>query len=397
MTRNFQISKSWILVLFTKINFFLALSHYSYSQNINIEAINNTDSYVDILKDKNIAVVSNQSSKFYNSSSKIHLIDSLLKLNITIKKIFAPEHGFRGNSDAGEIINNSIDTKTSIPILSLYGSNKKPKYKDLKNIDLILFDLQDVGVRFYTYLSTLHYVMESCAENNIELIVLDRPNPNANYIDGPVLENESRSFIGLHPVPILYGLTIGEYAKMINGEKWLKKGLKVKLTIIEMENYNRRLKYELKSKPSPNLPNLKSINLYPSLCFFEQTPISIGRGTKMQFQIFGSPHWKNQSFSFMPKPNLGAKKPKHNGIKCFGIDLRNEKELNNINLVWLIKAYNYSPDKDNFFWSGFHKIAGNKELEIQIKNGMSAEEIKLTWNRGLNRFKKIRKKYLIYN
>tara|TARA_X000000950_G_scaffold46388_1_gene53187 strand:- start:987 stop:2180 length:1194 start_codon:yes stop_codon:yes gene_type:complete len=397
MIRNFQISKPWLLVLFIKINFFLAASHYTYPQKINIEAINNVNSYLDLLKDKNVGVVANNSSKFYNSSSKIHLIDSLLKLNVSVKKIFAPEHGFKGNQDAGEKIDNSINSKTSIPIISLYGTNRKPTNKDLENIDLILFDLQDVGVRFYTYLSTLHYVMESCAENNIDIVLLDRPNPNANYVDGPVLENDSKSFVGLHPVPILYGLTIGEYAKMINGEKWLNNKIQAKLTVIKMKNYNRRIEYQLQSKPSPNLPNLKSINLYPSLCFFEQTPVSIGRGTDMQFQVIGSPYWKNQPFSFIPKPNLGAKNPKHNGIKCFGLDLRDEKKLTQINLNWLIKAYNFSPNKEKFFRIGFHRLAGNKKLENQIKDGISAKKIKLSWKKDLEIYKIVREKYILYN
>lgn len=397
MIKNFRISRFWILVLSFKINFFLIANTLSYSQNINIEAINKVDSYVDIIKNKNIGIVTNHSSKFYNSESEAHLLDSLLSLNISVIKIFSPEHGFRGDLDAGEKIDNSIDSKTGIPIISLYGSKKKPNSGDLKNLDLILFDLQDVGARFYTYLSTLHYVMESCAENNIEIIVLDRPNPNANYVDGPVLEDDSKSFVGLHPVPILYGLTIGEYAKMINGEKWLNNNIQAKLTVIKMDNYNREFEYQLKSKPSPNLPNLKSINLYPSLCFFEQTPVSVGRGTEMQFQVIGSPNWNNQPFSFTPRPNFGAKNPKHNGIKCFGLDLRHEKKLSKINLGWLIKAYNYSPEKEKFFRSGFYRLAGTKKLENQIKAGMSAEEIKSTWKKDIESYMIIRNKYMLYN
>ena len=397
MIKNFRISRFWILVLSFKINFFLIANTLSYSQNINIEAINKVDSYVDIIKNKNIGIVTNHSSKFYNSESEVHLLDSLLSLNISVIKIFSPEHGFRGDLDAGEKIDNSIDSKTGIPIISLYGSKKKPNSGDLKNLDLILFDLQDVGARFYTYLSTLHYVMESCAENNIEIIVLDRPNPNANYVDGPVLEDDSKSFVGLHPVPILYGLTIGEYAKMINGEKWLNNKIQAKLTVIKMDNYNREFEYKLKSKPSPNLPNLKSINLYPSLCFFEQTPVSVGRGTEMQFQVIGSPDWNNQPFSFTPRPNFGAKNPKHNGIKCFGLDLRHEKKLSKINLGWLIIAYNHSPEKEKFFRSGFYRLAGTKKLENQIKAGMSAEEIKSTWKKDIESYMIIRNKYMLYN
>ncbi len=397
MIKNFRISRFWVLLICFKINCFLILNTSIYSQNINIEAINKVDSYIGLIKNKNIGLVTNHSSKFDNTNLEIHLLDSLLNLNISVNAIFAPEHGFRGDLDAGEKINNSIDSKTGIPIISLYGSKRKPDSKDLENIDLILFDLQDVGVRFYTYLSTLHYVMESCAENNIEIIVLDRPNPNANYIDGPVLKENSKSFVGLHPVPILYGLTIGEYAKMINGEKWLNNKIQAKLTVIKMDNYKREYRYQLKSKPSPNLPNLKSINLYPSLCFFEQTPVSIGRGTDMQFQVIGSPDWINQPFSFTPRPNFGAKNPKHNGIKCFGLDLRDENRLSEINFEWLIKAYNYSPEKDNFFRSGFYRLAGNKELEDQIKAGMSAEDIKLTWKKDIESYKIVRNKYILYN
>jgi uncharacterized protein YbbC (DUF1343 family) len=397
MIKNFRISSFWVLVISFKINFFLILNTSIYSQNINIEAINKVDSYIDLIKNKNIGLVTNHSSRFHNSNLEIHLLDSLINLNISVNAIFAPEHGFRGDLDAGEKINNSIDSKTGIPIISLYGSKRKPDSKDLENIDLILFDLQDVGVRFYTYLSTLHYVMESCAENNIEIIVLDRPNPNANYIDGPVLKENSKSFVGLHPVPILYGLTIGEYAKMINGEKWLNNKIQAKLTVIKMNNYNRKYEYQLKSKPSPNLPNLKSINLYPSLCFFEQTPVSVGRGTEMQFQVIGSPDWKNQPFSFTPRPNFGAKNPKHNGIKCFGLDLRNQNRLRGINLEWLINAYNSSPEKEKFFRSGFYRLAGNKELEDQIKAGKSAKDIKSTWKKDIESYKIIRNKYILYN
>tara|TARA_B100001175_G_scaffold140832_1_gene119516 strand:- start:251 stop:1279 length:1029 start_codon:yes stop_codon:yes gene_type:complete len=342
-------------------------------------------------------VVSNHTSKFYKSKNKTHLVDSLLSRGVNILKVFAPEHGFRGNSDAGERIVNSIDSETGIPIISLYGNKKKPSETDLKNIDIIIFDIQDVGARFYTYLSTLHYVMESCAENNIELIVLDRPNPNGHYIDGPVMESESMSFVGLHPVPIVYGMTIGEYALMINGEKWLKNNMKSKLKIIELSNYNRNSKYILSERPSPNLPNLKSINLYPSLCFFEQTPISVGRGTTNQFQIIGKPDWEKTNYQFKPISMSGAKYPKFENQICNGYSLKNEKYLSEISLKWLILAYKNEKNKENFFKSGFHRLAGNKNLEKQIKNGVDEIEIKESWTEGLKKFKNIRKKYLIYN
>ena len=324
-------------------------------------------------------------------------MDSLLKLNVKIKKVFAPEHGFRGNLDAGEKIINSIDPKTGIPIVSLYGKKRKPSFEDLEEIDVIIFDIQDVGARFYTYLSTMHYVMESCAENNIELIVLDRPNPNGHYIDGPVMVKESMSFIGLHPVPIVYGMTIGEYAKMINGEKWLRNNLNCKLKVIEITNYDRNKKYKLTVKPSPNLPNQQSINLYPSLCFFEQTPVSVGRGTEKQFQVIGTPYWENFKFNFTPKSMPGAKYPKHENLTCYGLNLENEEYLSKIDLKWLILAYKNEKNKENFFKSGFHRLAGNKLLEEQIKKGLSEKEIRKTWKNGLDNFKLTREKYLIYN
>ena len=367
----------------------------TYAQNSSIvTGAERLDQYISDLKNKNIAIVANQTTII----KKEHLVDVLLNEGVNVQKVFSPEHGFRGKSDAGEKVKDEFDLQTGLPIYSLYGKAKrKPSKELLKDVDIMLFDLQDVGARFYTYLSTLHYVMESCAENNIEIIVLDRPNPNANYVDGPVLEDDSKSFVGLHPVPILYGLTIGEYAKMINGEKWLNNNIQAKLTVIKMDNYNREFEYQLKSKPSPNLPNLKSINLYPSLCFFEQTPVSVGRGTEMQFQVIGSPNWNNQPFSFTPRPNFGAKNPKHNGIKCFGLDLRHEKKLSKINLGWLIKAYNYSPEKEKFFRSGFYRLAGTKKLENQIKAGMSAEEIKSTWKKDIESYMIIRNKYMLYN
>ena len=395
MLKNFQISKS--IIVFIKINFFLIVSLNIVAQNNTIIGIDKTEEYLPLIVDKNIAIVSNHTSQFVKESKSIHLVDSLLKLNVQVKKVFAPEHGFRGNLDAGEKIINSIDEKTGIPIVSLYGKKRKPSFEDLDEIDVIIFDIQDVGARFYTYLSTMHYVMESCAENNIELIVLDRPNPNGHYIDGPVMTKESMSFVGLHPVPIVYGMTIGEYAKMINGEKWLRNNLNCKLKVIEITNYDRNKKYKLTFKPSPNLPNQQSINLYPSLCFFEQTPVSVGRGTEKQFQVIGTPYWENFKFNFTPESMPGAKYPKHENLTCYGLNLENEEYLSKIDLKWLILAYKNEKNKDNFFKSGFHRLAGNKLLEEQIKKGLSAKEIRKTWKNGLDNFKLIREKYLIYN
>ena len=395
MLKNFQISKS--IFVFIKINFFLIVSSNIVAQNNTIIGIDKTEEYLPLIIDKNIAIVSNHTSQFIKETKSIHLVDSLLKLNVQVKKVFAPEHGFRGNLDAGEKIINSIDPKTGIPIVSLYGKKRKPSFEDLDEIDVIIFDIQDVGARFYTYLSTMHYVMESCAENNIELIVLDRPNPNGHYIDGPVMTKESMSFVGLHPVPIVYGMTIGEYAKMINGEKWLRNNLNCKLKVIEITNYDRNKKYKLTFKPSPNLPNQQSINLYPSLCFFEQTPVSVGRGTEKQFQVIGTPYWENFKFNFTPKSMPGAKYPKHENLTCYGLNLENEEYLSKIDLKWLILAYKNEKNKDNFFKSGFHRLAGNKLLEEQIKKGLSEKEIRKTWKNGLDNFKLIREKYLIYN
>jgi len=327
----------------------------------------------------------------------VHLVDSLISLKIDIKKIFSPEHGFRGEADAGEKINNNIDPKTGIEIISLYGKNKKPTNKQLKGIDVLVFDIQDVGARFYTYISTLHYVMEAAAENNIKLIVLDRPNPNGHYVDGPVRELNLKSFVGMHPVPIVHGMTIGEYALMINSEGWLANKVKSDLKIVQMQKYNRNLIYDLPIKPSPNLPNKKSINLYPSLCLFEGTNVSIGRGTISQFQVIGNPNWQNYKFTFTPIAMPGAKNPKHLNSKCYGIDLRNNPRLNSINLKWIIEAYQNSEDKISFFGKSFDKLAGTYDLKKQIIKGENEIQIKKSWKNGIEKFNKIRAKYLLYD
>jgi uncharacterized protein YbbC (DUF1343 family) len=349
--------------------------------------------YLPLLKDKKIGIITNQSGLL---SNKKHIVDFLLENKIDIKKIFAPEHGFRGTADAGEHIIDGKDVKTGLPIISLYGDNKKPKSEQLTGIDILIFDLQDVGARFYTYISSLHYVMEACAENNIRLIVLDRPNPNGSIIDGPVLEKEFASFVGMHKIPILHGLTIGEYAKMTNGEKWLKNGQQCKLTVVPCLNYKRDLFYSIPIKPSPNLPNDQSINLYASLCLFEGTNVSVGRGTEKQFQIYGSPFLLKSDFSFTPKPNVGAKDPLYNGKLCYGEDLSSITKVKQLELKWLIKAYRNTKEKASFFNDFFTKLAGTKKLQQQIMAGKSEIEIRKTWEKDIADFKKMRTKYLIY-
>ena len=353
--------------------------------------------YLPILKNKTVAIVANQTSLL---ADKTHLVDFLVQNNIKIKHIFAPEHGFRGTADAGEHVKNGIDTKTGLPIISLYGDNKKPKPEQLQGVDIVLFDIQDVGVRFYTYISTLTYVMEAAAENGKEIIVLDRPNPHDGYTDGPVLKEKWTSFVGLHKVPVVYGLTIGEYGKMVNGEKWLKNGVQAKYTIIPMLNYHKKQRYPISEKPSPNLPNDQSINLYPSLCFFEGTQVSIGRGTDFPFQVFGSPWLKNHPFKFTPKPNFGAKDPFLNGKICNGEDLRNYPEIKEkLDLSFVINAYkNFDKKSQEFFLKNlwFDTLAGTDELRKQIISGKSEEEIKNSWKQDLQNFEKIRTKYRIY-
>ncbi|WP_334057372.1 exo-beta-N-acetylmuramidase NamZ family protein [Polaribacter sp. P097] len=376
-----------------------------------IPAASRFNLYTNLLKDKNIAIVANQTSVVQSlqraevapnvmGSKKIkqHLVDYLnSKKNINVQKVFAPEHGFRGKADAAELVKDGKDAKTGLPIISLYGKNKKPTAAQLKNIDVVVFDIQDVGVRFYTYISTLHYVMEACAEAAIPVIILDRPNPNAHYIDGPTLEMEHTSFVGKHPVPVVYGLTIGEYGKMINGEKWLKNGIQCDLTVIPIENYNHDSEYHLEVRPSPNLPNDKSINLYPSLGFFEGTTINAGRGTEFQFQRYGAPFFPKTDFSYTPKPNFGAKYPKHRNQLCYGVDLSDTKKLSAINLEWLIDAYQKTPKTEKFFGSTFTIHAGNTKLQQQIQEGLSAKEIRKTWQKDLESFQQIRVNYLIYD
>src|SRR5690554_131834 len=384
--------------------------------NTVLTGADNHKSYLPLLKNRKIGILTNQTGTVKDITilsessvedeltiqtfeSKIelkHVVDFLIENEVNVQKIFAPEHGFRGTADAGELIKDGKDAKTGLRIVSLYGNNKKPTKEQLSGIDIMVFDLQDVGARFYTYISSLHYLMEACAENNIPLIVLDRPNPNGTIIDGPTLEMDHKSFVGMHPIPVLDGMTIGEYAKMINGEKWLKGGIQCDLTVIECVNYTRDIAYSLPVNPSPNLPNDKAINLYASLCFFEGTNVSVGRGTDKQFQVFGSPFLKNMDFEFIPKPNLGAKDPMHNGKICFGRDLSETEDVHKLEIKWLIEAYKNTSDKANFFNNFFVKLAGTNKLRQQIEQGLSESEIRKTWEADLETFKEIRKKYLIY-
>ncbi|MDQ6472475.1 DUF1343 domain-containing protein [Flavobacterium sp. LHD-80] len=369
----------------------------SSSSAINPPAIktgaDNYEKYLPLLKDKKIGIVTNQTGLL---SNKTHLVDFLLEKKVAVQTIFAPEHGFRGTADAGEHVVDGKDAKTGLSIISLYGDNKKPKPEQLAGIDIMIFDLQDVGARFYTYISSLHYVMEACAENNVPLIILDRPNPNGSIVDGPLLEKEFTSFVGMHPIPLLHGMTIGEYAQMVNGEKWLKNAAQCKLTVIPCVNYNRTMQYSLLVKPSPNLPNDQSINLYASLCLFEGTNVSVGRGTETQFQIYGSPYLTKTNFSFTPKPNFGAKDPLYNGKECFGEDLTSYPKLTKLELKWLIKAYQNTSDKTKFFNAFFTKLAGTKKLQQQIESGVSEKDIRESWKKDLEAFKIKRKPYLLY-
>ncbi len=353
----------------------------------------NYATYLPLLKDKKVGIVTNQTGIL---SDKTHVVDFLLEQKINLQKIYAPEHGFRGTADAGELIKDGKDTKTGLPILSLYGNNKKPKPEQLAGIDILLFDLQDVGARFYTYISSLHYIMEACAENNVQLIVLDRPNPNGAIVDGPILEKENSSFVGMHQIPTLHGMTIGEYGKMINGEKWLKNGIQCNLTVIPCLNYKREMFYSLPAKPSPNLPNDQAINLYASLCLFEGTNVSSGRGTEKQFQIYGSPYLPKTGFSFTPVSNFGSKDPMNKGLLCYGEDLSNIPKVKQLELKWLIKAYQTTSDQSKFFTDFFTKLAGTKKLQQQIESGVSENDIRKSWEKGLEDFKTIRKPYLIY-
>ena len=360
-----------------------------------VSAAMQTNDYLPLIEGKRVGIVGNQTSIV----GETHLVDTLLSLGVDVRKIYMPEHGFRGTADAGAKVNSSKDEKTGIPIVSLYGKNKKPTPEMLHGIDVILFDLQDVGVRFYTYISTMSYVMEAAAENNLPVIVLDRPNPNGFYVDGPVLKSENKSFVGMHQVPVVYGMTIGEYAKMVNGEGWLKNGVTCDLTVIPIKKYNRKAIYELPVKPSPNLPNWESVYLYPTLCFFEGTNVSVGRGTETPFQIYGHPDLRG-GYTFTPKSTGGATKPLLEGQRCRGENLVEfahdyARNANQLQLEWIIEAYQQLKDK-GFFKDYFRLLSGDKQLQRDIENGKSADEIRASWRDDLEAFKAIRVKYLMY-
>ncbi|MEW2922807.1 DUF1343 domain-containing protein [Muricauda sp. ANG21] len=363
-------------------------------------AANRTEGYLPLLKGKKVGIVANPTSVIFHNGGYTHLVDSLVSLKVDVKKVFAPEHGFRGQADAGEHVKDGVDTQTGLPIISLYGKNRKPSQEQLDGLDVVVFDIQDVGVRFYTYIATLQLVMEACAAHNTPVIVLDRPNPNGHYVDGPTMEKEHTSFLGMTPIPLVYGMTIGEYAQLLNGEGWLENGLKVDLTVVQLENYTHDSEYHLPIRPSPNLPNDVSITLYPSLGLFEGTNVNAGRGTEYQFQRYGASFMDSTqyNFSYVPEPNFGSKSPKEEGKTCFGKDLSKSSKMHEVSLQWVMDAYENTLDKSKFFLtSGFTKHAGTALLQQQIEAGLSEEEIKATWQEDLEAFKKIREKYLIYN
>ena len=364
-----------------------------------VVAANRTSEYIPLLEGKKVGIVANQTSVIFKENGYTHLVDSLLTMGISVEKVFAPEHGFRGRADAGEVVTDGKDAKTGLPIISLYGKNKKPSQEQLEGLDMVLFDIQDVGVRFYTYIATLQLVMEACAAAQLPLIVLDRPNPNAYYVDGPTMEKEHTSFLGLNTIPLVYGMTIGEYAQMVNEEGWLENNLKVILTVIPLEHYTHKTVYELPIRPSPNLPNATAISLYPSLGLFEGTNINAGRGTEFQFQRYGASFLDSAAynFSYVPQPNFGAKYPKEEGKTCYGKDLSKTPKMHTVSLQWLIDAYQNCKDPSIFFnTSGFTKHAGTAQLQQQIEAGISEAAIKATWEEDLTRFGKIREQYLLY-
>jgi uncharacterized protein YbbC (DUF1343 family) len=363
-----------------------------------LTAADQTNQYLPLLKGKRVGLLVNQTSEI----NGVLLPDTLLKVGVKIVKIFSPEHGFRGDADAGAHVQNSVDKKTGLPVISLYGDNKKPSAEQLKDVDVLVYDLQDVGARFYTYISTLQYAMEACAEQNKPLIILDRPNPLGYMVDGPVLEKANASFVGMQPIPIVYGMTPGEYAKMLIGEKWLKTKTAPQLTVIPCANYTHKKLYNLPVSPSPNLKNMTAVYLYPSLCLFEGTCVSVGRGTPTPFQQYGHPLLKDYSYSYIPVPMTGATEPPFKGQTCYGRFLTDNPETalkitqNKVQIKWLLESYQSFPEKAKFFTPFFTKLAGTTTLQKQIEKGLSEDEIRKSWEPSLSKFRKIRAKYLLY-
>ncbi len=385
--------------------FVLLLPVYSYGQSLYDTSIKPADAlpehYLPKVKGKRVALVINQTSVIGN----ISLLDLLRNSGVNVVRIFVPEHGFRGKEDAGANVESSIDSATQIPVISLYGKHKKPATADLADVDIVVYDLQDVGVRFYTYISTLQYVMEACGQNHRQLMILDRPNPNGFYVDGPVLDTAFRSFVGMQPIPIVYGMTAGEYAKMLAGERWCTDGASLDLVVIKCANYTHAKKYKLPVSPSPNLRTMAAVYAYPSLCLFEGTVVSVGRGTEWPFQQYGSPDLDSTKYtgSFIPRSSEGAKSPPHEGMRCYGeiVGKTDEDVLkrmdNRLCLDWLLRAYTNYSDKNRFFNAFFVKLAGSQDMENNIKNGVPEPVIRTNWQPGLEGFKKIRKKYLLYD
>jgi len=373
--------------------FFILGCNATVDENKLVLGAERIDTYLSKIEGKNVGLLINHTSRVGDE----HLVDFLLNKGIDVKKIFAPEHGFRGDADAGELVDDKLDPKTGIPVVSLYGKNKKPSSEALSGLDVVIFDIQDVGVRFYTYISSMHYMMDACTENDVKMMIFDRPNPNGHYVDGPILDPEFKSFVGMHPIPIVHGLTVGELAKMINGENWLSGGLKCDLEVIAMENYIHVDPYSLSVKPSPNLPNDQSIKLYPSTCFFEGTKMSIGRGTHFPFQVIGYPDERFGEFSFTPESIDGmAKHPKLEGQRCFGVDLRKVDLADKLDLKYVIDFYNKWEGEEFFFTKYFDTLAGTDKLRKQIEDGLTMEEIRKSWQPGLEKYKELRNKYLIY-
>lgn len=383
-------------IVFLLMHLNLKAQNYASDITVGAEQLNE---YLPRLKNKKIALLVNQTSVI----GRTHLVDTLKSLDLQIVKIFAPEHGFRGTADAGEKVVSGVDKKTGIPISSMYGAQKKPSAESMKGIDIVLFDIQDVGARFYTYISSLQYMMEACAQFDIPLLILDRPNPNGFYVDGPILDTKNKSFVGMQPIPIVHGMTVAEYAQMLNGEKWLSNQKPCKLLIVPCKNYNHKKLYQVPIPPSPNLRSQVSIYLYPSLCLFEGTIVSVGRGTETPFEVWGAPMFQKNGFSFIPKSTEGAKSPMYENQVCYGENLHHSDEeilkiLNSkLNFSFLKKAYSQTPKSTKFFNDFFEKLSGTDALRLQIQENKLDEEIRNSWKPGVENFKKIRKKYLLYS